>query len=300
MLNLNFIAHIKNNLFIIIIFIIGFIVGAVFQRNITFGKIKKDLSLALLRFQGEKIVDVYNVPRQEINCQKIPQDEKTMVVLVFGQSNGSNHGNVRGIAGKNVYSFYNGKCYPAEDPLPGADGLGGSIWTRLGDKIIKAGLYERVIFASIGIGGSKIKQWSPSGNLHSRILNTIDDLHNQNLKITHLFWTQGESDSLVIDSEVTPKNIYKKHFYDLLNSIRQRGVEAPIYVNIATRCYESPGYREIQEAQQELVNPKLGIRAGINTDILGLKYRYDGCHFSEKGLKKAAEMWQEVLKKEQN
>lgn len=285
----------KNNLLLITIFLIGFILGIVFQRNITFGKVRKEISLALLNLKGKQIEEVYHVKREEIDCQEIYQNDQTMVVLIFGQSQASNHGNVRGIAGKNVYSFYNEKCYPAEDPLPGADGLGGSVWTRLGDKIIDASLYENVIFAPIAVGGTKIKQWSPSGELHNRILNTIDQLNNKNLKITHLFWHQGESDSLIIDSEATSANVYKKYFYSMVDSIRKKGIDAPIYVNIATRCYQSPGYAEIQNAQRELVNPKTGILAGINTDILGLEYRYDTCHFNEKGLKKVAEMWMEIL-----
>jgi hypothetical protein len=285
----------KNNLLLITVFLIGLVLGIIFQRNITIGKVIKEISLVLLKLKGEKIVEVYNLQRQEINCQEIPNNDKTMVVLIFGQSQSSNHGNVKGIASKNVYTFYQGKCYPAEDPLPGADGLGGSIWTRLGNKIINKDLYETVIFAPIALGGTKIEQWSPSGELHNRILNTIDDLNSQNLKITHLFWHQGESDSLVIDSEPTPVNVYKQHFYAMLDSIRKKGINAPIYVDVATRCYQSPGYAEIQNAQREFVNPDLGILAGINTDILGLEYRYDTCHFNEKGLKKAAEMWLEIL-----
>ncbi len=296
MFNLNLLLKPKTILILTLIFITGFILGAIFQRNITFGKIRKDINIFFLRLKGEKIVQLANIDRREIDCQKIPINDKTMIVLVFGQSNGSNHGNVRGIANKNVYSFYDQKCYPAEDPLPGADGNGGSIWTRLGNKIIQQDLYENVIFASIGVGGSKIEQWTVNGNLHNRIIKTIDDLNSKNFKITHLFWHQGESDSLVIDSEVTSKNDYKKRFYLMLNAIRNKRVTAPIYVNIATRCYQSPGYTEIQQAQQELVDPKLGIKPGINTDLLGLKYRYDGCHFSEKGLEKAAQIYLEMLK----
>jgi len=35
---------------------------------------------------------------------------------------------------------------------------------------------------------------------------------------------------------------------------------------------------------------------GPDTDALGKKYRYDACHFNDKGLEAAASAWLEVIK----
>jgi len=51
-----------------------------------------------------------------------------------------------------------GKCFAATDPLLGADGLGASFATRLGDILIQSGQFKRVIIAPMAIGGASISQ----------------------------------------------------------------------------------------------------------------------------------------------
>ena len=217
------------------------------------------------------------------------QDKRVMVAIVFGQSNSANHGESRKRAKEGVYNFYKGKLYRADDPLLGATGDRGSVWTRLGDKILEEKLYDNVIFISIGVHTTSIARWTTSGDLHSRIISAIDEAMQSGLKVTHLLWQQGESDLR------TSKEEYKAMFMDMLSSIRSTGIKAPIYVSISTRCGTSI-LSEVQEAQAELVDIPLGIYPGPNTDSLGFCYRYDGCHFSDEGLEKYAELWLEKLK----
>jgi hypothetical protein len=86
-------------------------------------------------------------------------------------------------------------------------------------------------------------------------------------------------------------------FLDMLGGIRKLGVDAPIYVSVATRCGGGePGY-EIQQAQKELVNTDLKIYPGPDTDQLSnLDDKFDACHFSNSGLDKHAEMWARAIK----
>ena len=84
-----------------------------------------------------------------------PKVPRVMVALVFGQSNAANWGQGRRTAGANVQVFYKGRFYRASDPIKGADGEGGSVWTRLGDKLIAAKLYDKVIFVPVARGGSE-------------------------------------------------------------------------------------------------------------------------------------------------
>ena len=230
--------------------------------------------------------------KTEVDCKSIMQG-KTMVALVFGQSNSANSGETLYTPKGNVYNFFNGKCYVASDPLLGTSGGGGSVWTRLGDKLIGQGLYENVILVSIGVGGTEIRRWTVSGDLHRRILDVIFRLKKKHIKITHMLWHQGESDK----ARKTSNGDYMRMFMDMLNGIRKHGIDAPIYVSVATRCGGGGAGYEIQQAQKELVNTDLKIFPGPDTDKLNtLDDRHDACHFSNSGLEKHAELWLQAIK----
>lgn len=261
--------------------LIGIALGIGFQRSIGVGRIR---SLLGISSQQLSVADRPTRPLTE----HLRQD--SMIALVFGQSNAANSGQSPGQASDQVYAFFEGHLYPAQDPLPGADGSGGSVWTRLGDRIIAAGLYPSVIFVPIAAGGSEISRWTPAGDLYPRLTQTFSALQQADLTLTHLLWHQGES-----DAQITPPEIYQHRFLQMLEGIRAQGVEAPIYVSQATFCRgrQDPNLRR---AQGDLVDPTLGIRPGPNTDRIGLCDRLDGCHFSDSGLEQAADLWLKVLK----
>ena len=222
-----------------------------------------------------------------------PAKPRTMVALVFGQSNAANFGESRHTSVTNVFVFHDGRLIqPAADPLPGSNGEGGSVWTRLGDRLIAQKLYDRVVFVPSAIGGTEIARWAPGGDLHPLLLKNIDDATRSGLKFTHLLWHQGESDAVLGTSGAD----YKALFMAMLASIRAHGVDAPVFVSVATRCGQYPPDWRIERAQLELVNPELGIFPGPNTDWLGPWYRHDGCHLSNRGLELHADMWVTVLK----
>lgn len=268
----------------VIIFIFGLGLGTILQKHEIPRQVRW-MTTSLL--EQNRIRQLQAVPREQL------QGKKLMVALVFGQSNAANHGESPQAAGENVYTFYRGNVYRARDPLPGATGEGGSVWTRLGDRLLRELDYEAVIFVPIGVGGTAIEQWHPQGNLYPRIRQAIASVQQQQLEITHLLWHQGESDAL----KKTRKSEYQRLFREMLAAIRAQGVSAPIYVSVATRCGNLEGDEEIQQAQQELVDPQQKIYPGPNTDKLGAPYRYDGCHFSDRGLEKVAELWLQQLQR---
>ncbi len=216
-----------------------------------------------------------------------------MVALAFGQANSANAGESPKTANEKVFNFFNGKLYRAQDPLLGASGDGGSVWTRLGDELVKRRLYDTVIFAPIGVGATKLAHWQPGEVLHDRLLQAIRGLRDSGLAITHLFWDQGGSDTIAR----TSKEAYQQMFQAMLASIRREGVTAPIYVAISTaaRCKKHHPDPEIRKAQQQLIDISNGILPGPDTDTLGLADRYDGCHFTEEGLEKVTLQWLDVL-----
>lgn len=230
-------------------------------------------------------------PRLPMTATAQPQP-RTMVALVFGQSNAANWGETRHRAHPRVRVFFRGRWSPAADPLPGADGTGGSVWTRLGDKLIAAGLYDRVIWVPAAIGGTEIAQWAPGGRLHKDLLRNVREARQAGLVFTHLLWQQGESDAYLNTSPET----YQAHFVEMLAAIRALGVDAPVFIALATRCGEYPPSESIRSAQLGVVNPSARIFLGPDADQLDEAYRYDGCHFSAQGLEAMADLWLEVLR----
>lgn len=94
------------------------------------------------------------------------------------------------------------------------------------------------------------------------------------------------------------EDAYQEIFLAMLASIRSEGVDAPIYVSVATRCHQRGPNEVVRQAQRELVESARNIHAGPDTDTLGRRYRYDGCHFSTAGLERFAELWLRALRPE--
>ena len=223
-----------------------------------------------------------------------PKVPRVMVALVFGQSNAANWGQGRRTAGANVQVFYKGRFYRASDPIKGADGEGGSVWTRLGDKLIAAKLYDKVIFVPVARGGSEIVRWGPNGDLNGVLMDTISATQKSKLKFTHLFWHQGEADNRL----KTSGEVYKQEFLGMVKKIRAAGIDAPLYVATATICSEFKINPELRKAQTDVVNPAQNTFAGPDTDTLGLELRHDWCHFNSKGLDQHADLWLAILKQQ--
>ncbi|HOD14591.1 MAG TPA: sialate O-acetylesterase [Spirochaetota bacterium] len=222
---------------------------------------------------------------------------RTMVALALGQSNTGNHGETLHRSLRPVINLYRGRCYRAEDPLLGPTGDRGSVWTRLGDLLIGAGLYDRVIIIPIGVGSTAIADWVPGGYLHRRVTNAIEEARRAGLAITHVFWIQGGSEKRS-NGDAAVRERYKKDFRSLVRSLRDRGVTAPAYVAIGTIGMD--GFKpDIARAQRELVDPAAGILAGPDTDSLHAveENRWEVVHFSPLGLDRCARAWLDIIRK---
>lgn len=229
--------------------------------------------------------------RQPVPCSEL-QSADTAVLLTLGQSNAANEGSPGYAVGANVYNFnfFDGRCYVARDPLLGATGNGGSVWTRLADKLIAAGRYRRVVIAPIAVGGTGIRRWTHGGDLHARIGKAIGGLASAGLEPTVVLWHQGENDARGMKGDE-----YIQHFAGVLRGIRDAGSDAPVYVAVASICGNA-GSDEIRAAQREIPQRFPGVRPGPNTDELDrFRWRRDLCHFSAEGLERHAALWLEVL-----
>jgi hypothetical protein len=229
--------------------------------------------------------------KTEIACPS--QDEATAVLLVAGQSNAANsQGQRYQSPDDRVVNFSEGHCYRAASPLLGADDYNGESWTLLGLKLIRTGLYNRVIVIPAASGGSAIRRWATGGDL-SAMLVTVIRTATSRYTITAVLWDQGATDFTL----QTPEERYRSDLKALIDQIRAEGVTAPFFI---TRC--SVGGEKwtednaIARAQAALADGKT-IFDGPNTDHdVPRSDRYDGYHFAASGQEKWTDTWVRLLR----
>jgi hypothetical protein len=214
------------------------------------------------------------------------QTERTGVLLAIGQSNISNHAATRVTTrhGRKVVNYFVGKCTIAASPLLGASGDGGEFLTMLADRLVDDGVYDTVVIVSSGIGGSPISRWQAGGDLNAMLTATLRDLAGH-FRVTDVVWHQGESDF----ANATTSEAYAAAFASLVATLTQNGVPVPIYTSVSTRC--GPSWRAdspVARAQRGLAADGR-VHVAADTDaLLAPEDRYDECHFSESGQRKAA------------
>ena len=229
---------------------------------------------------------------RQVSLSNLKSDDKTMIALAFGQSNAGNYGkNAYTPHNAFVFNFNNGKLYTAKDPLIGTEGKGGSVWTRLGDKLIDSGLYNKVILIPIAAGGSSIERWG-SGDCFKKLQQTLIMLDSLHIRLTHIFWHQGETDNILNSSKAK----YKENLGAIFQVLRKYQ-SADFYVSIAS--YHPVAIAKplgvdnvIREAQKEFINENKGVLVGPDTDtLIHAIHRHDSVHFSDFGMSLFTQQW---------
>lgn len=232
--------------------------------------------------------------REAVACPK--QTARTAVLLIAGQSNSANHGAEQfssAHSGK-TFNYFAGDCYPAASPMLGATGMRGESWTPLADRLIEAGLFDRVVIVTTGIGGTRIARWQEGGDLNAMMLGVVADLQRR-YRVTHFLWHQGERDLTLKTSSAD----YAASFRSLVASLRTAKVDAPIFISAGSRCGQPGDWKDedaITTAQRGLVDPAKGLFAGPETNLLvPPENRYDRCHFAGIGQRTFADAWVRIL-----
>ncbi|MGR9220963.1 sialate O-acetylesterase (plasmid) [Rhizobium leguminosarum] len=231
------------------------------------------------------------------------QTDRTAVLLVLGQSNAANDGGQRHRSnyGARVVNAFDKRCFIAASPLLGSTDTKGEYWTLLGNNLIASGQNDSVILAPLAYSGSEVARWAKGGDLNPVLVDTVKQLQDSGYRITSVLWVQGEKD-LVIG---TTAETYQEYFMSMVDTLRQHGVEAPVYISIASKCLEpsNGGFKEhipdnaIVRAQLALSKSGHGIREGVNSDaLLDGDDRYDDCHIGGTGAEKMSEAWLNLLR----
>ena len=234
--------------------------------------------------------------RKQVDCGKATKGGGTAVILVFGQSNAANTGETKYEPSGPVYNynFLDGKCYVARDPLLGAQGQSGSVWSRMADGLVASGVYDKVLLVPFSVGSTLVKNWA-SGELSVSLAQMIRDATANGIAFTHVLWHQGEAD------RTTDKESYRKSFLRLVDNIHNVGVNAPVFMSLGTICWYGQGgnpNKELAKLQVEISESRDDVYLGPNTDRFDrVKDRHDGCHFSDSAMDKIAEEWVSILRK---
>ncbi len=227
------------------------------------------------------------------DCAQVDR-EKLLVVFAIGQSIASNFGSTPYTPGPHVFSFYNGRCFPGQDPLPGADGRGGSIWSRLGDLLIQKGYAKNVLIVAIGAGSSSVAEWVPGAKFYPRLVDATSSMREVGFQPGLVIWHQGSR-----DHDMDPQQ-YRNFLREFVLSFAFLGVRlgqpGRLLIATHTRCKNEPA-PQLQSAQASLVDHAGYIYAGPNMDYLSDDLKYDGCHYNEAGLKIAAQYWMDAIEK---
>ncbi|MES2457716.1 MAG: sialate O-acetylesterase [Bacteroidota bacterium] len=268
-----------------IILVIGMVLGILANRN-------KEYFIS-----GQYVRDNWHF-RDKINLEKAEFNSKnTMVFLAFGQSNSANYGDESYVCRNKIYNYYRGDTYAAKEPLLGPDGNGISVWTRVADMMIDSGLCKQVIIVPIGVGSTSIENWT-TGECRKKLDKTLKDLAQDSLKLTQIFWVQGETDNV----NGTSKAKYKEQLNILVDVFRKKGFHAPFYSALTSYFPWNNDYPfginpNIINAQKETIRERPDVVQGPNTDSLNLAYyRKDGIHFTKNGLDRFAYEWFKKIK----
>lgn len=257
--------------------VVGIAIGILVQRRWPVGRWKSELS------NQPTLAEV-----APATLAGIPADRR-LVLLCIGQSNAANYGETKRNSGPNVYAFSAGKLYQANDPLPGGDGYGGSVWSRLGARLVSSTKLEAVVLAVVARGSTYARDWAPGGSCHPQLAETLAALRDANLPVDFVLWQQGEQ-------EARQPEASGREYLRALEEIRTActAIHPAARFVVSRSTFGSTVNEQIREAQR-LAATLPGTLSGPDLDALNAPFRSDGIHFNDLGLSEAARLWHEAL-----
>ncbi len=228
--------------------------------------------------------------------QTVDASVRNLIIIGAGQSNMADSPQASAFSPVNPtkldqLNIMDGGIYPATDPLLGCsvNSGGGNPILRLGDALITANLFDRVILASIAIDGTAVSEWE-TGTYSTRFAVLFKRLAAKGLvagtNVTVIvLWGQGETDT----TNGTGTSAYQTSLNNVIAASRAAGFAGTWFV--ATQTYNTGTTSSaIQTAQANVVNHGAGIWAGPNADAIigttcgGLTCRPDNLHFGDNGM----------------
>jgi hypothetical protein len=238
-------------------------------------------------------------------AQNLDPSVRNLVLVVPGQSNVTN-------VAPSLYTPANptkidqlcltdGGLYSAADPMLSLTGTTGMPILRLADNLITSGLFDRVVIAPLGAGGTSVSDWE-TGIEVTKIPAGISRLKAKGLvngtNVTVVFiWNQGEQDTNLGTSQAA----YTTSMNNVIAASRKSGFSGLWFIPVETWDLGTAS-AAVAAAQAAVVNHGSNVWAGPNLDALvgnacsGVACRQgDNLHWSDAGAASMATAWQAAL-----
>ncbi len=213
--------------------------------------------------------------------------QQPLMVLVLGQSNAGNHGELASplLKDESAKFFFNGRCFNTNGPAPGATGEGGNLWTALAPGLA-AEARRPVVFSVLAVESTRLRDWLVPGKLRQKLIDTLAEQHRYGFDPNIVLWQQGEADA----KAGTTRMKYQQQFSELVLLLRNEGVLAPIATALSTHCGNDSS-NEVRQALTAIARQDPSVHIGPDTDMLTGPNRQNDCHFSNIGRRNAAQLW---------
>ena len=242
-------------------------------------------SIAIILFASYFVVKINT--REKV--QSFVKSKRNLIVLILGQSNAANYGEAFNRTEENIYMYFQQEIYRAKDPLLGSSGKKGSIWIPVFEELKKSRGLESILIVNIAQGSSSVREWQPNGIYGDQLRMTLSSLLERDLRPDFICWQQGEQDNL----NDLSKDEYKNAFLNIKNEIHNFIDKIPILISITSFHPGSinPINKNIRAAQSDLIEQNKSLFQGPDTDLYIDDCRYDGIHFSTKGMNLVSQDW---------
>lgn len=187
-----------------------------------------------------------------------------------------------------VVQFHRGRCYLPTMPILGASTMP-TDRPHFNPMVYTAFEYSArtgvpVVLSFAAVGGTSIVRWSNMEDLGGELLDAAQDLSRLG-PITRFLWQQGETDALAD----MPAADYEMHLSRVLETVRAAGFGGRAHVARSSRCYGVAWENPVGRVQERYGGP--------DTDVLGLEYRHDKCHFNAEGVVRASAIWNDNMRR---
>lgn len=246
----------------------------------------------------------YNYAGRVQESPALVPGENTAVILTFGDSlscaTESFAYTPTNAAKVQNFSLQNGGIYRAANPAlscsdnASAGAIG--IWAyRLGDKLINAGTYARVIFLPMGYGGTATGDWKAGGTFNYRFQLASRRLASVGLTPTFILQSLGGADQIF----AVPQATVRSNLNSIVSSIRSAGFSST-KILMAMSSWGGGGTggangTAVRAGITQAIGDNANVFAGADTDTIPIGNRYDNNHFDATGSDSAATLWKNAM-----
>ncbi|MFZ4746172.1 MAG: sialate O-acetylesterase [Sphingomonas sp.] len=243
---------------------------------------KRELRLALgLPKTWKRDFNLDTASAEKLACP----DPEAIVIVTGGQSNAANAfaDPLPASAAGGTYMMLDGACYRLRDPVLGATGQDGSLWTGLGSALHRA-TGRPVVFINGAVGGSQLGDWlDDRSGYRQRLVAQVQAARRAGLNPDTMIWIQGETDAAVL---LDPA-LYVRQMQELVAHFDAEGATltaTPWIVFRSTHCMQRRSNGPaIDKAIADWAAQSDRIVLGPLASALDDSKRRDGCHFNGAG-----------------